>query len=207
MQRRHFLHHLGTAVLLCGSAAASLSACSDSKSPAARFHSVDITGADYATGFKLTDFDGKTRTLKDFRDRVVVVFFGYTQCPDVCPMTLGEMARVKQQLGADGDRFQVLFVSLDPARDTPEVLKAYMHSFDTDFLGLYADSDAELDRLAKKFRVFHEKVDGPTPGSYTINHTASSYVYDPKGKLRLFARYGTPVTEIAEDVRLLLQGA
>lgn len=207
MQRRYFLHRLGTATLIYGGATTLLSACSDRKSPAAQFHSVDITGVDYATGFKLTDFDGKARTLKDFQDQVVVVFFGYTQCPDVCPTTLSEMARVKQLLGTDGERFQVLFVSLDPERDTPDVLRAYMQSFDNDFLALYTGSDAELQRVARKFKIFYEKVDGRTPGSYTINHTAASYVYDPKGKLRLFVRYETPVDEIASDIRRLLQGA
>jgi protein SCO1/2 len=127
-------------------------------SPASRqFRGIDITGADYARGFALTDFNGQPRTLGDFAGKVVVVFFGYTQCPDVCPTTMSEMAQVKQMLGADGDRLQVLFVSVDPERDTPEVLKAYMAAFDPGFLALYAASPDQLAALAKDFKVYYKK--------------------------------------------------
>lgn len=181
-----------------------LSACQPGKP---QFHGVDITGADYARDFHLTDFDGKPRQLADFRGKAVVMFFGYTQCPDVCPTTMSELVQVKQQLGADGDRLQALFVSVDPERDTPAVLKAYMTGFDPSFLGLYAASPEALAALAKDYKVYYKKVDGKTPGSYTMDHTAASYVYDPQGRLRLFERYGTPVTDLAADIGLLLKGA
>lgn len=204
--RRFFLKYMtaGTAVALASGAL--LSACSKGPAPA-EFHSVDITGVDYATDFRLTDFNGQTRTLSDFAGQVVVIFFGYTQCPDVCPTTMMEMAQVKQALGDEGDKMQVLFVSLDPERDTPDVLKAYMDAFDPEFVGLVPDSDKELQELAKSFKIFYERVDGSAPGTYTIDHTAASYVYDPKGRLRLFARYGASTQDLAEDFRQLLAGA
>jgi protein SCO1/2 len=168
---------------------------------------VDITGADYAKDFQLTDFDGRPRALADFRGKVVVLFFGYTQCPDVCPTTMTELAQVKKLLGADGDKLQALFVSVDPERDRPEVLKTYMASFDPGFLGLYAGSPDQLAALARDFKVYYKKVDGQTPTTYTMDHTAASYIYDPQGRLRLFSRYGTPVDALAADLKLLLGGA
>jgi len=170
------------------------------------FRNTDVTGADFASGFALTGHDGKPRTLADFRGKAVLVFFGYTQCPDVCPTTLAELAEVKQTLGADGDRLQVLFVSVDPERDTPEVLKAYMAAFDPGFLALYAASPDQLAALAKDFKVYYKRVDGKTPTSYTMDHTAASYVYDPQGRLRLYARYGIGPQAMADDIRLLLKG-
>ena len=181
-----------------------MSACSPGKP---QFRGVDITGADYAKDFALTDFNGQPRTLADFRGKVVVIFFGFTQCPDVCPTTMTEMLQVKQLLGADGDKLQVLFLSLDPERDTPEVLKAYMGNFDPGFLGLYASSPEKLAALAADFKIFYKKVEGKTPGSYSVDHSAQSYLYDPQGRLRLFSRYGAPVDGVAEDVKLLLKGA
>ncbi len=181
-----------------------LGACSPSKP---QFHGVDITGADYANKFQLTDFDGKARTLQDFKGKVVVMFFGYTQCPDVCPTTMTTMAEVKRQLGADGDKLQVLFVSVDPERDTPEVLKEYMGSFDPAFLALYADSPEKLAALAMDFKIYFKKAEGKTPTSYTVDHSAQSYIYDPQGRLRLFARYGMPAEQVADDIKLLLKGA
>ena len=195
---------MGTTVALAGTAL--LSACS--KGPGkVEFHSVDITGADYAGNFRLTDFNGKARTLADFEGKVVVIFFGYTQCPDVCPTTLMELAQVKQALGADGEKLQVLFVSLDPERDTPEVLKAYMAAFDPDFVGLVPGSEQDLQKLTREFKIFYERVDGSAPDTYTIDHTAASYVYDPKGRLRLFARYGASTEDLAEDFKQLMAGA
>ena len=198
-------------VLLALAASSLLAACDKTagtaSAPAGGFRAVDISGAEYARQFSLQDPDGKTRTLADFKGKVTVVFFGYTQCPDVCPTTMTEMLQVKQLLGADGDKLQVLFLSLDPERDTPEVLKAYMGSFDPSFLGLYAGSPDELAALAKDFKVFYKKVEGSTPGSYTMDHTASSYLYDPQGRLRLFSRYGSKPEDVAADVRLLLGGA
>ncbi len=181
-----------------------LTACQPGKP---QFRGIDITGADYAQDFQLTDFDGQPRALQDFRGKAVVLFFGFTQCPDVCPTTMNEMAQVKQLLGADGDKLQVLFVSIDPERDTPVVLKAYMGSFDPSFLGLYAASPEALAQLAKDFKVYYKKVEGKTPTSYSMDHTAASYIYDPQGRLRLYSRYGSKPEAVAEDIRLLLQGA
>ena len=203
MNRRNILEKIALGVLLTG-AGGLLVACSPGKP---RFHGLDITGADYAKAFQLTDFNGQPRTLADFKGKVVVLFFGYTQCPDVCPRTMSEMLLVKQKLGADGDKLQVLFVSVDPERDTPAVLKAYMTSFGPGFLGLYAGSPDNLAALARDFKVYYKKVEGKTPASYTMDHTASSYIYDPQGRLRLYSRYGTPVDALVEDVKLLLQGA
>ena len=203
MDRRLAIKNLAAGALLV-SAWALLTACQPDRP---KFHGIDITGVDYARDLRVRDFNGQPRTLADFRGKVVVIFFGYTQCPDVCPTTMTEMLQVKQLLGADGDKLQVLFLSLDPERDTPEVLKAYMGSFDPSFLGLYAGSPDELAALAKDFKVFYKKVEGSTPGSYTMDHTASSYLYDPQGRLRLFSRYGSKPEDVAADVRLLLGGA
>ncbi len=203
MRRRSALKKIASSAVLAG-AVAVFSACTPDKPS---FRGIDITGADYARGFALTDFNGQPRTLGDFAGKVVVVFFGYTQCPDVCPTTMSEMAQVKQTLGADGDRLQVLFVSVDPERDTPEVLKAYMAAFDPGFLALYAASPDQLAALAKDFKVYYKRVDGKTPTSYTMDHTAASYVYDPQGRLRLYSRYGSGAQAMAEDVKLLLNGA
>ncbi|MDG5978355.1 electron transport protein SCO1/SenC [Hydrogenophaga taeniospiralis CCUG 15921] len=185
-----------------------LAACSDkpADATASGFSSIDITGADYATGFSLTDHDGKLRTLADFQGKVVVVFFGYTQCPDVCPTSMSELAEAKRLLGADGERLQGLFVSVDPERDTPEVMKAYMASFDPGFLALYAAPDA-LPALAKSFRIYYKKVDGKTPTSYTMDHSAGSYVYDTQGRVRLYTRYGSGAQALASDVKKLLDEA
>ena len=171
-----------------------------------KFTAIDITGADYAKDFTLTDHNGQVRTLKDFQGKVVMMFFGYTQCPDVCPTSMGEMAEIKKLLGKDGDRIQCLFVSVDPERDKPEMLKAYMENFDPSFLALYTTPEKTA-ALAKDYKVYYKKVDGPTPTSYTIDHTAGSYVYDTTGKLRLFTRYGTKPELTAADVRQLLLSA
>ncbi|MEK7435782.1 MAG: SCO family protein [Pseudomonadota bacterium] len=168
------------------------------------FKYTDVTGADCCRDFRLTDHHGKTRTLADFRGKAVVIFFGYTQCPDVCPTTMAEMKSVVQQLGADGKRVQVLFVTLDPERDTRELLSLYVPAFDPSFLGLYGDLETTA-RTAKAFRVFYQKQPGPTPTSYTVDHTAGSYVFDPQGRVRLFARYGDGGANLAADLRILLK--
>jgi len=178
-------------------------ACSDKKPS---FAAIDVTGADYARDFSLTDHNGQTRTLRDFSGKVVVLFFGYTQCPDVCPTSMAELAEVKKLLGKDGDRLQGLFVTVDPQRDTPEVLKAYMTNFDPSFLALYTTPD-KLVALAKDYKVYFKKVDGQTPTSYTMDHSAGSYVYDTQGKLRLYTRYGTGVAPLLADIKLLLQSS
>lgn len=188
-----------TLLAVASALALTLAAC-DSK-PA--FSGIDITGADYATGFSLTDHNGQPRTLADFQGKVVVVFFGFTQCPDVCPTSMSEMAEAKRLLGADGDRFQGLFISVDPERDTPEIMREYMASFDPTFLALYAAPDA-LPDVAKSFRIYYKKVEGSTPTSYTMDHSAGSYVYDPQGRIRLYNRYGSGAQALANDVKLLL---
>lgn len=181
--------------------AVGLAGC-DGASP--RFNNVDITGANYARDFKLTDFNGKTRTLADFRGKVVVVFFGFTQCPDVCPTTLSDMAEVKKRLGQDGDKLQVIFVTLDPERDTPQVLAQYVPGFDPSFVGLYGTRE-QTAVTAKDFKVFYQKVPGKTETSYTLDHTAGSYVFDREGRLRLFLRHGGGVEPIVADLKTLLR--
>jgi len=172
-------------------------------SPKPQFENVDITGANFARDFSMTDDNGVVRKLADFRGKDVVIFFGYTQCPDVCPTTLSDLARTLEQLGPLADRVQVLFVTLDPERDTPEVLRAYVPHFDKRFLGLYGDAAATAS-MAREFKVFYQKVDGPTPTSYTLDHSAGSYVFDPEGHVRLFLRNGASPASIAHDLKLLL---
>ncbi|MEI6733212.1 MAG: SCO family protein [Comamonadaceae bacterium] len=178
-----------------------LSACSEKKPG---FAAIDITGAEYARNFALTDHNGRPRSLQDFAGKVVVLFFGYTQCPDVCPTSMVELVEVKKLLGKQGELVQALFVTVDPARDTPEVLKAYMENFDPSFLALYTTPD-KLEVLAKDYKVYYKKVDGPTPTSYSMDHSAGSYVYDQQGKLRLYTRYGSGAALLAGDIKLLLQ--
>ena len=167
------------------------------------FKAVDITGADYARELSLPDAEGKLRTLADFKGKVTLVFFGYTQCPDVCPTTLAELAAVKRDLGKDGERLQGVFVSVDPQRDTPEILKAYMASFDPSFVALRGTPE-QVQATAKNFKVFYAQVPGKTEGSYTVDHTAGTYVFDPSGKVRLFVRYGSGAEALAHDLKLLL---
>jgi protein SCO1/2 len=167
------------------------------------FENTDVTGLEYGKGFTLTDHTGKPRTLADFRGKVVVMFFGYTQCPDVCPTTMVEMANVMKDLGPAADKVQVLFVTLDPQRDTRELLAQYVPAFDKRFLGLYGNAE-QTAAVAKEFKVFYNKVPGATPGSYTLDHTAGSYVFDRDGKLRLFVRNGQDPRSIAHDIRQLL---
>ena len=182
------------------SAAAVLTACSPD-GPA--FRGVNLTGADYARDFSLTDHNGQLRSLKDLRGKVVVVFFGFTQCPDVCPTSMQELAEVKAALGADGERLQGIFISVDPERDTLEMLKAYMENFDPSFLALRPTPE-QLPALAKDFKIYYKKVDGTTPTSYSMDHSAGSYLYDPQGRLRVYHRYGSGTEALTEDVRLLL---
>ena len=144
--------------------------------------------------------------MADFKGKVTLLFFGYTQCPDVCPTTLSDLAAVKKKLGAKGDKLQVIFVSVDPARDTPEILKAYMGNFDPSFIALRG-SDEQTAQIAKDFKIYFKKVDGQTPASYTMDHTAGDYIFDPQGRLRLYNRYGTSVDTLAKDIELLLDGA
>ena len=178
-----------------------LGACTEGK---LQFSSIDMTGADYARDFRLTDHTGKPRSLADFKGKIVVLFFGYTQCPDVCPTTLTELSQVKQLLGADADKLQVLLVTVDPQRDTPEVLKAYMANFDPAFLALRGSAE-ELAAMAKDFKVYYKRTEGKTPTSYSMDHSAASYVYDTQGRLRLYTRYGSGAQALASDIKLLLK--
>jgi len=186
--------------LLMVGLAVALSACSPDKPS---FKAIDLTGADYAQGFQLKDQFGQERTLADFKGQVVVVFFGYTQCPDFCPTTLSEWVQVKQALGENGKKLQAVFITVDPERDTPEVLKGYMANFDPSFLALVPTLDA-LPALAKNFKIYYKKVPGPTPTSYTMDHQAGTYMYDTEGRLRLYARYGLGPAAMAEDIGKLL---
>jgi len=171
---------------------------------APQFKSTDITGAPYGKSLALTGQDGRPRTLADFRGKVLVLFFGYTQCPDVCPTTLAELARVMKTLGTDADKVQVLFVTLDPERDTQDILAHYVPAFDPRFLGLYGNLEATR-AVAKEFKVFFEKRPGSAPGNYTVDHSAQVYVLDKKGRLRLFVREQRIATDLPHDLRLLLQ--
>jgi protein SCO1 len=193
MNRRDVLHLMGAASL-----PALLAACD--RKP--HFNAVDLTGADYAKGFQLTDTDGKVRTLQDFKGKVVIVFFGYTQCPDVCPTTMADIAQAKKLLGADGAKVQGIFITIDPGRDTPELLKAYVANFGPDFVALRGTPE-QTAAVAKDFKVYYKKVEGKD-GNYTMDHSAASFVYDPQGRLRLYARYGAGPQVLADDVRQLL---
>jgi protein SCO1 len=181
-----------------------LAACAPEGKP--QFKAVDITGADYAKDFALPDTDGKLRTLKDFQGKAVVVFFGYTQCPDVCPTTMQEIAEAKKLLGPDGARVQGVFITVDPERDKPELLKAYLANFGPDMVALRGNAE-QTAAVAKDYKVYYKRVEGKTPGSYFMEHTAASYVYDPQGRLRLYSRYGSGAQALADDLRLLLKPA
>ena len=178
-----------------------LAACTE---PKPQFKSVDITGADYSQNFSLPDQFGKTRTMADFKDKIVVVFFGFAQCPDVCPTTMTELAEVKKMLGKDGDKLQVILITVDPERDTPEVLKAYMQNFDPTFLALRGTLE-QTTATAKHFKTYFKKVEGKTGTSYTMDHSAGSYVFDTQGRVRLYTRYGSGVAALADDIKILLK--
>jgi len=201
MHRRTLLRSLAASTLP-GAGATLLAACSEAKP---QFKAIDLTGADYARDFQLADHNGQQRSLKDFRGKLVVLFFGFTQCPDVCPTTMGEVAEAKRLMAADGARVQGLFLTVDPERDTPEVLKAYMQNFDPTFLALRGTPE-QLAAVAKEYKVYYKKVPGTTPTSYSMDHSAASYVYDTQGRLRLYTRYGTGPQALASDLRLLLKG-
>lgn len=193
--RRQFVKWLG-GVLLLG-----LMACAPEQP---QFKSIDVTGANYALGFTLTDHNQQTRSLSDFKGKVVVVFFGYTQCPDVCPTSLTELSEVKRLLGANADKLQGVFVTVDPERDTADLLKAYMANFDPSFVAFVPTQD-ELAKVAKDYKIYYKKVDGKTPTSYTMDHSAGSYVYDTQGHLRLYSRYGSGPQALAQDIQVLLK--
>lgn len=170
-----------------------------------QFGNTDISAAGYATDFALTDHTGKPRTMADFRGKAVVIFFGYTQCPDVCPTTMTGMAEAMKLLGPEASKVQVLFVTVDPERDTPQLLAQYVPVFHPSFLGLYADEQT-LAKTAMDFRIFYKKQPGGSPTTYTVDHTAGSYIYDPQGRLRLYIKHGEKPEVIAKDLKLLLAG-
>jgi protein SCO1/2 len=199
--RRRALGVLGA--LAAAGAALALSACSPG---AAKFNAVDITGAEYAKAFSLPDHEGRVRTLADFQGKVVLLFFGFTHCPDVCPTALARMAELLKQLGPDAAKVQVLFLTVDPERDTQEILRQYVPSFHPSFLGLRADP-AATPEVAKQFKVFYQKSPGTTAESYSVDHSAFTYVYDPQGRIRLLAKHDIPVDKLAADVATLLKGA
>jgi protein SCO1 len=172
------------------------------RSPAS-FMATDITGAAFGRHLSLTDHHGKLRSLEDFKGKVIAVFFGYIQCPDVCPTTLAMLSAVREKLGPDGNRFQVLFVTVDPERDTEQLLAQYVPEFHPDFLGLYGDLEATA-QAAREFKVFYNKNPGKTPTSYTIDHSAGVFVFDTQGRIRLFGSHGQTVDSYLHDVRALL---
>ena len=196
--------------LLAGAALAAMSAVAltgcdrlSGHSAAPSFHSTDITGAEFARQFTLPDADGKMHSLADWKGKAVVVFFGYTQCPDFCPTTLAQLAAIRKSLGAEGDRVQVVFITVDPERDTPAVLKAYVSNFGPGVIGLRGTPE-QIAQVAKEFKVFYAKVPGAAPGSYTVDHSAASYVFDPEGRVRLYVQYGADSKAVASDLKLLL---
>jgi len=173
--------------------------------PSASFNATDITGVPWGKDFQLTDHGGHTRSLRDFRGKVVAMFFGYTHCPDVCPTTLSEFAMALKTMGKDADRVQVLFVTVDPERDTPALLAQYVPAFNPGFLGMYTDPQS-LAKLAAEFKVVYQRSAGNSPQNYLIDHTAGTYVFDPQGRLRLLVPYGSQPKAIAHDLMTLLEG-
>jgi protein SCO1 len=208
IQKRALLQNtikLIAALAIITLATAFFSACSEKK---LEFKAVDITGADYAQDFAaggaMLDHNGKPRSIKDFNGKIVVLFFGFTQCPDVCPTSMAELAEAKKILGKDGDTVQGLFITIDPERDTPAVLKAYMANFDPSFLALSTTPD-KLAAVAKDFKTYYKKASGRTETSYSMDHSAGSFVYDTTGKVRLYTRYGSGAEALASDIKLLLK--
>jgi protein SCO1/2 len=175
-------------------------------SPKQSFKNVDITGSKaFGIEFSLLDPDGKVRTLADFKGKVVVMFFGYTQCPDICPTTLTEMQQVMTLLGPQADKVEVLFVTVDPERDSADILKQYVPAFDSRFLGLRPADEAALEKVTKDFKIYYKKVPGTSPGSYTMDHTAGSYAFDPEGHLRLYIKHAQGPETLAQDLKELLK--
>ena len=199
------LHRRLTLAFAAALSALALAGCDRSApaAPAHHFNAVDLTGASYAQQFSLPDFDGKVRTLADFKGKVTAVFFGYTQCPDACPTTMAELAGIEKTLGADAARVQVVFITVDPSRDTAALLKSYVTNFNPGFLALRGD-EAQTQAVAKEFKVFYEKVPGKTATDYSIDHTAGTYIFDTQGRIRLFARQNMDPDQLTGDLKALL---
>jgi protein SCO1/2 len=198
--------HRTRRLILLGTLAPLLAACERAGPASASFKSIDITGADYARELDLADADGRRRSLAEFKGKVVIVFFGFTQCPDVCPTTLAEVAAVRKALGKPGEKVQPIFISVDPERDTPEVLRAYAANFGSDVIALRGSAE-ETQRTAKHFKVFYSKVPGKAEGSYSVDHTAVSYIFDKQGRVRLVSRYGAGAEALQHDLAILLAEA
>jgi len=181
-----------------------ITACEKPAVQAPKFQLTDVTGANFGKSLELTDHNGQRRTLADYKGKVIVLFFGFVQCPDVCPVTLAELAKVAKDLGPDASKLQVLFVTVDPERDTPEVLKQYVPQFNPSFVGLYGDAEATA-RTAKEFKIYINKKPLEKGGSYTVDHSAGSYILDQQGRLRLFVQYGTGAPALLNDIRILLK--
>lgn len=197
-RRRVLRHALGG--LLALSLGAGMAACSND---AASFNSTDMTGADIGKGWQLPDVDGNMRSADDFKGKVTVFFFGFIQCPDICPTTLAELSQVRQMLGEDGDRLQVLFTTVDPERDTPEIVREYLAQFDPSFIGLRGDAE-QLAQAAKTFKVYYAKVPAEPSPNYTMDHSAGLYIFDETGAVRLYARGGQTPEQLAADIRKLM---
>ena len=183
-----------------------LAGCGERTSVATPFKATDITGVDFGKNFRLTDHNGKARRLADFRGKVVVLFFGYTHCPDVCPTTLSDLSLAMKRLGSDAGKVQVLFVTLDPERDTPALLAQFVPAFDSNFLGLYGNADATAG-VAREFKIFYQKQESASKAGYTLDHSAGTYVFDQTGRLRLLMSYGQGAEAMAQDIRALLYAA
>lgn len=190
--------------VLCAALVTLLAACGKYEPPA-QFKTEDASNVGIQSEWSLPDAHGKMRSIGDFKGKVVYMFFGYSRCPDACPTTMFEMTEVKELLGADADKFQVVFVTVDPERDTPEIMAEYLGSFDPDGVAIVGTPE-QVKELAKKYKVYYAKVDGATPETYTVDHSVGGYLYDPSGKLRRYSKYATPAEDVAADVRLLLSG-
>ena len=182
---------------------AALAACGSDRAQV-KFKASDITGAQFGRDFQLTDHHGKKRSLKDFRGKVVVIFFGFTQCPDICPTTLAVLASALKQLGADAARVQGIFITIDPERDTADLLARYVPAFHSSFLGLYGDA-TETAKVAQEFKVIYEKRPSKTSSTYTMDHSAGTFIFDPQGRLRLYVSHGQSAEVFAHDIKLLLR--
>jgi protein SCO1/2 len=180
--------------------AAALAGCGEKQ---AEFLGSDISGTHLGKDMALQDTDGKPHTLSDYKGKVVVVFFGYTQCPDVCPTSMATLGEAMEQLGDDAGKVQVLMISVDPERDTPEILKAYVSAFNPDFVGLRGTPD-ELSATAKSFKAYYAKVAGTAPGQYAMDHAASFYLFDKDGEVRALINSNAPAADIVHDIRQLL---
>ena len=189
-------------LMLAAAGALALSGC-ERAAPPHRYNGIDLTGAEYARKLSLPDFDGKPRTLADFQGKVTAIYFGYTQCPDACPTTLAELAGVAKALGPDASRLQVVFITVDPSRDTAALLKNYVTNFNPAFLALRGDEN-QTKATAQEFKIFYEKVPGKTDDTYTIDHISGVYLFDPQGRVRLFERQSLEPALMTDDIKALL---